>query len=284
MPGKASNMMQINRTAWGMFLGLAAVLALVMEAGPAMAQLSLSRSGEETVFDIKIIGNNITPEAEVMRYIHTRKGDSYDKSKITKDIEDLINSRKFENAWPQIQPINGNQVLVTYFITERKATILEVIYRHAHHISQKDLEELTPRHPQGGAAGPGLELQGVPGNSDVLSSRRDATGPTSRSRKGPGRPTAASSSTSAKARSCASGPPIFGAARSCASAARAAHADRHQPGLVRHRRDLQRGHGGRRRQEAGGLFPGQRLPLRQGDPRADFQRRFQQCRHHLPHP
>ena len=83
-----------------------------------------------------------------MRDIQTRKGEEYNYNKLLDDVSRLINSRLIRNATMSDEPSSAG-VIVTFRIEEYPNVIEEVIFRNANHISQKELEKLTPNIKRG---------------------------------------------------------------------------------------------------------------------------------------
>ena len=165
MPGKASNMMKIIESAWAKLLGAAAVLALLAAGGRLV--LAQVRSENELVAEVHVAGNQNIPTPEIMSYIQTRPGMDFNKSHIYQDVTRLLESRKFRDVRPEWHPVS-NGVAVTFNIVEWPNTVLEVIFRHAKHISQKDLEDMTKDVRKGLPMNPSSNIKAARDIQDYL--------------------------------------------------------------------------------------------------------------------
>jgi outer membrane protein assembly factor BamA len=90
-----------------------------------------------------VSGNVNIPKEQIFRYIRLSRGVDFSKSKVYEDVDSLIKSKLFKDVQPRFHKDGGGWI-VTYNVTEWPNTVLEVIYRNVHHISQKDLEALMP--------------------------------------------------------------------------------------------------------------------------------------------
>jgi outer membrane protein assembly complex protein YaeT len=133
-------MRKIIRSVWAKVLGVAAVLALL--AVGARLVLAQPRGGDEVVAEVRITGNHVIDTGEIMRYVRVRAGMTYNRSQVLEDLDRLISSKKFKDVKSSVSPM-PNGIQVTFIIFEFPNLVQEVIFRHAKHISQKDLDEMT---------------------------------------------------------------------------------------------------------------------------------------------
>jgi outer membrane protein insertion porin family len=113
--------------------------------GPALPDLGLTAPGSsdeprgEPVVDVKIGGAPQTPEAEILRQIHTRPGRPYDPDEIDQDVRRLYETGKFVKVTPRHLAVPGGQ-LVIFEVLERP-TLRYVKYVGNEKISKKKLEK-----------------------------------------------------------------------------------------------------------------------------------------------
>lgn len=126
---------------------LVVIVALAAWAtGTALAQ---GPSSAEIVADVVVHGNRTVPTDKIMRYLtSTRIGTPFSYANLHKDAERLQETGLFRrvSADRKIQQDDrsGESRLVVYFVVDEFPNIVqEVIYKNAHHISQKELDEMT---------------------------------------------------------------------------------------------------------------------------------------------
>src|SRR5437867_7041048 len=139
----------IGRQSWPtaakalMVLGLVAIVGLA--ARPSWAQ---APPGKEYVADVIVEGNRNVSTDKIMRFIRTRPGSEFSYSALHEDVTRLMQTNMFRNVRPSEKRVTdertGETKLNVYFIIQEYPTLVqEVIYKNAHHISQKDLDEMT---------------------------------------------------------------------------------------------------------------------------------------------
>lgn len=117
------------------------LLALVA-AGIVSATLAQGRG--DVVADVVVKGNKTVPTDQVMRYILTKPGTEYSTAIVQKDIERLSLSGLFQRP-PRVSDYNtpDGKVVVTYEVFEYPNVVRDVIFKHANHIPEKDLENMA---------------------------------------------------------------------------------------------------------------------------------------------
>ncbi len=119
-------------------LALVSVLALVFGPGPSRGQ-----QGKEIVADVVIVGNRSVPTDKALRYIHTRKNMEYSRATVQADLDRLADTHMFKNIRARTEPTSDGRVIVYFDVQEHPSVVREVVYKHARHISDKELENLT---------------------------------------------------------------------------------------------------------------------------------------------
>src|SRR5205807_1860580 len=96
-----------------------------------------------------VYGNRTIPTDKILRYVtQTRVGLPFSYTTLQEDAKRLSETGMFRRVSAdkkmQYDDRAGESRLTVYFVVEEfPNTVQEVIYRNAHHISQKDLEEMT---------------------------------------------------------------------------------------------------------------------------------------------
>jgi outer membrane protein insertion porin family len=132
--------------AWGkslVILGLLTLWAWSVQAGWAQAP-----DGEDIVTDVIPYGNRLVPSDKILRMVNTKPGSVFSYHTLQEDVTRLSASRLFKNVSADkkmvIDERTGQSRLVVYiYAQEFPSMVKEVIYKNAHHISKKDLEEMT---------------------------------------------------------------------------------------------------------------------------------------------
>lgn len=98
----------------------------------------------EIVADVVIKGNRATPTEQVLNYIYTKPGQEYSTATIQKDIERLSASGLFEKpAKMTDQTTPDGKVIVTFEVYELPNVVRDVIFKHANHVPEKELESMV---------------------------------------------------------------------------------------------------------------------------------------------
>jgi outer membrane protein insertion porin family len=119
--------------------GLALCIALLL-APMASAQ---STSGREMVAEVVVVGNRAISTDRVMREIHTRAGFDYSAERVQEDINRLAATHLFKHLSVRTQNTNDGRVIVIYQVQEHPNLVREVIFKHAKHLSDEELMNLT---------------------------------------------------------------------------------------------------------------------------------------------
>ncbi len=113
--------------------------------GPALPDLDLAPAAAsddargQPVVDVRIEGARQTPDAEILRQIHTRPGRPYDPDQIDLDVRRLYQTGKFVKVSPRHLAVPGGQ-LVIFEVLERP-TLRYVKYVGFQKIKRKTLEK-----------------------------------------------------------------------------------------------------------------------------------------------
>jgi outer membrane protein insertion porin family len=122
-----------------LFRGLLALLAA------CFASYGLAQSGREAIVaDVVIRGNRNVPTEQVLRHILTKPGSEYSTATAQKDVERLAMSGLFSR--PPIMTDSMTQdgrVIVTFEVQELNNVVRDVIFKHANHIPEKELEQMV---------------------------------------------------------------------------------------------------------------------------------------------
>src|SRR4051794_34766962 len=96
------------------------------------------------VADVVIKGNRLIPTEQILRYVHTKPGGEFSPATIQKDVERLSLSGLFQR--PPIvtdRPTGDGRVLVVFEVIEYPNVVRDVMFKHANHISDKELESMV---------------------------------------------------------------------------------------------------------------------------------------------
>lgn len=121
--------------------------ALALVSGTLFSVLAvgtvLAQSNQLTVADVQIVGNSRTTTERIMREIHTRPGTQYSQARVHEDISRLAATHLFRDIRFQDQLTADGRVRVIFRVQEHANTVQEVVFKHAKHISDKELETMT---------------------------------------------------------------------------------------------------------------------------------------------
>lgn len=113
------------------------LLALATRAGWAQGP------AHETVAEVSVVGNRNIPTEKILRHIQTRPGSEYLQATLQGDLGRLGETRMFKSVRVRDQRTGDGRVQVIFEVVEFPNLIREIIYKHAHHISEKDLQGMT---------------------------------------------------------------------------------------------------------------------------------------------
>lgn len=142
LPGPAPNRPAPSgrASAWKRLLTLGGLVLLVGFAHHSSAQTT----ARDIVGDVAVVGNRSIPTEKVLRYItRTRPGQDYTPAGLQADVDSLTEAKLFKNVRVRDQRGPDGKITVYFEVTEYPSVITEIIYRNAHHISEKDLNEMT---------------------------------------------------------------------------------------------------------------------------------------------
>src|SRR5262249_1400304 len=132
--------------AWAKGLVVLSVLALsVVLVRSSRGQASAE---PDIIADRIVYGNRSIPTDKILRYVKLQPGSTFSWTALQEDAARLLQSGLFRNVRAdkkvEVDPRSGESRLIIFFeISEFPTIVQEVIYKNAHHISVKDLEEMT---------------------------------------------------------------------------------------------------------------------------------------------
>lgn len=140
MEGMDGSNIAIRTPAWAKTLALGALFVLgAWLARPAGAQ-SASR---EIIGDVVVEGNRRIATQRVLRVVDSQPGKEFSRAVLLEDVARLGGTRLFKNIGVRDEPLPDGRVRIVFSVTEYPNLVKEIVYRHAKHISEKDLEGLT---------------------------------------------------------------------------------------------------------------------------------------------
>ncbi|MEI7687621.1 MAG: BamA/TamA family outer membrane protein [Planctomycetota bacterium] len=110
-----------------------------------LASTALAQSGRgDVIADVIIKGNKTVPTEQVLRYVFTKPGMEYATATVQKDVERLALSGLFQRP-PKVTDYNTpeGKVVVTFEVFEYPNVVRDVIFKHANHIPEKELEQMV---------------------------------------------------------------------------------------------------------------------------------------------
>jgi outer membrane protein assembly complex protein YaeT len=127
---------------WWKLVVLAGLLALPLLA--ARAGLAQTPSGRKVIVaDVIPIGNHNIPTQRIMGLLKTLPGKEYNYNTVQEDVAQLAKLHLFRDIQVRDETTTDGRVIVYFMLTEFPNLVNDVIYRHAHHINNKDLDSLT---------------------------------------------------------------------------------------------------------------------------------------------
>jgi outer membrane protein assembly complex protein YaeT len=130
-----------GRTAvWAKTLALAGLIFLGAWASrPAWAQ-SASR---EVIGEVAVEGNRRIATQRILRHVASQPGKDFSRAQLLEDVAALGATRLFKNVGVRDEPLADGRMRVVFTVSEYPNLVKEIVYRHAKHISEKDLESMT---------------------------------------------------------------------------------------------------------------------------------------------
>lgn len=126
-------------------LPFAAVVAAAAVLVWPRGGLSADSPAGKVVSEVVPVNNRVRPPAQILNLIQTRPGRPYDEATIQEDIRRLHGTRWFAPGGVQVHTKIDPDGRVTVFLqlTELTATVQEIVYHGAQHLTRKELDELT---------------------------------------------------------------------------------------------------------------------------------------------
>jgi outer membrane protein insertion porin family len=121
-------------------LVLALLAAVALWFGPSLTR---GQQGKELVADVTFVGNKSVPTDKAMRYVHTRKNMEYSRASVQADLDRLAETHLFKNIRARTEPTADGRVLVFFDVQEHPKVVREIIYKHAKHLTEKELDNIT---------------------------------------------------------------------------------------------------------------------------------------------
>ncbi len=135
-----------RRSPKGLRIFVRGLLALVVAWSAALASApAQAQSGRgDLVADVVIKGNQSVPTEQILRYIFTKPGSEYSTAIVQQDIDRLSVSGLFSRP-PVVRDSNtpDGRVIVTFEVFELQSIVRDVIFKHANHVPEKELEQMV---------------------------------------------------------------------------------------------------------------------------------------------
>lgn len=126
-------------TAWA----LAALAPLALLALLLVPNVGRAQPGREKIADVRIVGARTTPAEKLLTYVRTRKGMTYDGQVAQADLIALSRTGLVQPVTVTTEPTQDGRVIVNFYVRERPNVVREIVYKHAKHVSAKDLDGIV---------------------------------------------------------------------------------------------------------------------------------------------
>jgi outer membrane protein insertion porin family len=133
-------MIRSFRTACRWALPALAVL-LLARSDTAFAQLPSTAT--EQVAEVVVVGNRSVTTDRIMREIRTRPNLNYAAERVNEDINRLAATHLFKHLAVRTQTTSDGRIIVIYEVQEHPNIVLDVIFKHAKHLSDDELLGMT---------------------------------------------------------------------------------------------------------------------------------------------
>ncbi|MBI1832458.1 MAG: hypothetical protein HYR84_13525, partial [Planctomycetes bacterium] len=129
----------------------AVVIALCVIAWGVSAAASFSQGSppRALVANVHFDGAPNIPVDKLMNFVHTRPGREYSTSVAYEDISRLAASRLCKPVDVRTETTSDGRVNVIFVVREFRSVVREVAFRHAKHVTVKELEGIVPRIRRG---------------------------------------------------------------------------------------------------------------------------------------
>lgn len=125
-------------------------LCLIAWCVSAAATFSQGTPARAVVANVYFEGAQSIPVEKLMNFVkNTRPGREYSTTGAYQDISELAASRLCKPIDVRTEPTPDGRVNVTFLIREFRSVVREVVFRHAKHVTPKDLEGVVPRIRRG---------------------------------------------------------------------------------------------------------------------------------------
>jgi outer membrane protein assembly complex protein YaeT len=120
-------------------------LVLLLSVGFAQpgAYAQAPQNDRVLIADVQIAGNRSIPADQLLRFVRSKKGDYFNAATVAEDIRRLHESRLIQKAIATEQNTQDGQIILIFQVVENRGVIRQIIYKHANHISDKELESMT---------------------------------------------------------------------------------------------------------------------------------------------
>jgi len=117
--------------------GMSRLVAMALLLVLAFSTCSALAQQQETIDQIRVIGNRRIPKETVLARLFTHPGDTYDPISIERDFNSLWNTGYFENI--RIEREDSEKGIILDIFVKEKPTIREINYKGLNVVSQSDV-------------------------------------------------------------------------------------------------------------------------------------------------
>ncbi|MCS7046008.1 MAG: hypothetical protein NZO58_06605, partial [Gemmataceae bacterium] len=140
MPGTVGAYHALRMPVWTKALIVAGLFAVgVWMVGWSEAQSPAT----EIVAEVTVEGNRRIATERILRGLGTVPGREYSRAQLQQDVAAIGSTRLFKNVGVREEVLGDGRIRVVFLVQEYPNLIQEVVYKHAKHLSDKDLENIT---------------------------------------------------------------------------------------------------------------------------------------------
>ncbi len=129
----------VRTPVWAKALTLAGLLLGAWLAHPGWAQ----NPDREIIGDIVVEGNRRIAAQRVLRQVDSQPGKEFSRAVLQEDVARIGAMRLFKNIGVRDEPLPDGRIRIVFIVQEYPNLVKEILYLHAKHVSDKDLESMT---------------------------------------------------------------------------------------------------------------------------------------------
>lgn len=100
-------------------------------------------TGREVIAEVRVAGNRAVPTEQIQKIITVRAGEPFSRNIVQEDVRRLTSTGLLQAVYPRDETTSDGRIILTYHVVEHPNVVRDIVYKHANHISEKDLESIT---------------------------------------------------------------------------------------------------------------------------------------------